>query len=85
MTVKITYKSRYNTLVNHCKNKGKKLRLTYDEYEKIIKDKNCQYCNGKLSRTSYSLDRVNNDLGYSLDNVVPCCQKCNSKKGNRLK
>lgn len=27
------------------------------------------------------LDRVNNDAGYQLSNVVPCCRTCNTAKG----
>jgi hypothetical protein len=27
------------------------------------------------------MDRISNDKGYSLDNVVPCCQDCNRRRG----
>jgi endonuclease I len=39
----------------------------------------CTYCR----REGISgLDRVNNNLGYDLENAVPCCRRCNTAKGN---
>ena len=30
------------------------------------------------------VDRVDSDLGYQLDNLVPCCFVCNQIKGDRF-
>lgn len=38
----------------------------------------CHYC-GKEVRP-ISLDRVDNDRGYEMDNIVSCCYACNSLK-----
>jgi hypothetical protein len=36
------------------------------------------------NKSGYQLDRKENDKGYSLENCVVCCQKCNSIKGSSL-
>jgi len=35
----------------------------------------CHYCH---KEQSHGLDRKDSSLGYTLDNVVPCCEKCNN-------
>lgn len=40
--------------------------------------KPCYYCGQKVA--TIGLDRVDNDLGYTIENVVPCCSKCNFMK-----
>ena len=44
---------------------------------------NCIYCNTVPPQDSgrNGLDRVNNQKGYLLGNIVPCCFKCNQMKG----
>lgn len=45
----------------------------------------CYYC-GKPSKEGiklHGLDRVENDRGYHLDNVVPCCYECNIAKATQ--
>jgi len=40
--------------------------------------KPCTYC-GKEIKT-IALDRTNNDVGYEISNLKPCCKPCNSTK-----
>lgn len=50
-------------------------------------EKLCHYCNGELGTTIFygsGLDRLDNDQGYHLNNVVPCCKYCNSLRNNFL-
>lgn len=49
----------------------------------IVRDlisKPCHYC--KSINISMGLDRVNNLLGHTIENVVPCCVRCNTTRGN---
>lgn len=70
------------------------VNLTINEFKSIV-IQNCYYCNSKgkqpeyLGKTKYckyeikainGIDRVNSNLGYTLDNCVPCCTKCNIAK-----
>lgn len=50
-------------------------------YLKLI-EQNCFYCEGPLSSTGTRLDRIDNTLPYTTDNVVPCCRMCNVAKNN---
>jgi hypothetical protein len=67
--------------------------LSYEEFNSII-IQDCHYCGMSPQNQSYlckskekygkffasGVDRVYNEKGYSLDNVVPCCTKCNMMK-----
>lgn len=52
---------------------------------------NCHYCGIEPSNTymkSYynvnynGIDRVDNSIGYEMNNVVACCKMCNIAKNN---
>lgn len=85
---------RYNTAVALAKGKqnrkGIVFSLTIEEYSKLISAP-CYYCNNlicvkraaKIER-GMGIDRINNDLGYELGNVLPCGGFCNYIRGNRL-
>ena len=64
---------------------SKEWTITFDEYTEITKQNRCYYCRvdfGKL--TGSCLDRVDSNLGYHVDNVVPCCRRCNMLKSNEF-
>ena len=60
----------------------KEFNLTSIEFLKIIGN-NCYIC-GKEPNNEHlnGIDRVDNDKGYTLDNVSPCCGECNFMKKN---
>lgn len=60
--------------------------LSLEFFTKIVQQE-CFYCGqspstitkvGKLKRNG--IDRVDNTIGYLLDNCVPCCKQCNHAK-----
>jgi hypothetical protein len=72
------------------KKKGLEWNLSRAEFKRLT-SMNCHYCgsvpNGRCyKRSSYGpyiyngLDRIDCDRGYDLNNVVPCCETCNSIK-----
>lgn len=46
-----------------------------------IFNKSCVYCGVK---ENIGCDRVDNNKGHAKDNVVPCCYRCNSVRGNHF-
>lgn len=81
---------RYNSNYHSRK---KEFSLSKREF-RLITSKNCQYCGSEpkpyyakhravISPVPYlcnGIDRVNNDIGYTLSNCVPCCSMCNYMK-----
>lgn len=74
--------------ISNAVNRGFSFQLTRDEFIKLSQQ-NCHYCNVPPSTTrttprgsfTYNgLDRVNNENGYTSDNVVTCCGRCNRMK-----
>jgi hypothetical protein len=71
--------------------RGLSFDLTIDEFSELI-GMPCYYCgqppsniNGvrahKTVQVTYSgLDRIDNSIGYTIKNVVPCCRTCNIAK-----
>lgn len=55
--------------------------FTRDICEKLFKGK-CYYCGMEYIENEYRLgiDRVNNNIGYTITNCVSCCEKCNFMK-----
>jgi hypothetical protein len=57
--------------------RGESMELTKDDVKLMI-TRPCEYCGTNNERNG--IDRKNNEIGYTLDNSVPCCIRCNALK-----
>jgi hypothetical protein len=84
----------FNSLYKNLERRALKKQIDFDipkDIFKILTKKNCYYCGVEPKQTSRNrkdstqyiyngLDRIDNNLGYTLDNVTPCCGRCNRMK-----
>lgn len=76
---------RAKNLINNYKQKDKKANrgectLTPEWIVENIFSKPCHYC-GETDWEKIGCDRIYNLKPHTPDNVVPCCQKCNTRRG----
>ena len=74
---------RYKVYQNNARNKDRNFDLSEDDFINMTSQP-CIYC-GEYSDTYNGewfngIDRIDSNLGYSLDNCVPCCAICNRMK-----
>jgi hypothetical protein len=69
--------SRWRAYEYNSERRGIGFSLTLEQFL-VFDGQPCEYCGSELDMIR--LDRVNNNLGYFLGNVVSCCAKCNSFK-----
>lgn len=63
--------------------KKKGLSTTIDIYFcKIEMNKPCVYC-GHIDNPCNGLDRIDNSIGHTKENCIPCCNLCNMTRGDR--
>ena len=85
-----SFNSLYKQYFDNAIKREKEFYLTKDEFREIV-SQDCYYCVNKPNkarklRSMYGLfyhngiDRVDNNKGYTKDNVVPCCTTCNKAK-----
>lgn len=67
--------SRFRIAVNAATRRGKAWDLTPEQYYPLA-GAPCSYC-GRPTGKSIGLDRLDNAVGYTEDNVVPSCGTCN--------
>jgi hypothetical protein len=76
----------------HATQNDREFHLSYDDMERLFQS-NCYYCGSeplsarKTLKSAFiyvynGIDRVDNNKGYTLDNVVSCCKLCNFGKRN---
>jgi hypothetical protein len=69
--------SRYVDFKRSAKRRNLSFELSFEEFL-TFENKPCRYCGQGVY--PMSLDRIDNDLGYVIDNVDSCCFRCNSLK-----
>lgn len=84
----------YNKLKRSADRRRYNQVMSFEEFLTLTKETACHYCGaelqwsaysstlGKINGAMYNLDRKDNNLGYTKDNVVPCCRRCNWGKGD---
>lgn len=73
-----------NDIKFKARKRGKDWALTHEQAFELIKTP-CHYCGNdpKWPESRSGIDRVDNGIGYTLDNCLPCCFTCNSAKGEK--
>lgn len=70
-------------MVSQYKLKDKKRGYTsgfdFEWFIDNILDKSCVYCG---SDKKIGADRIDNNIGHTKENIVPCCYRCNVVRGN---
>lgn len=72
---------KYSQYKSAAKIYGRIFNISLEEFISVVTTP-CNYC-GSYDNPN-GLDRVDNEIGYVLDNVVSCCGICNSMKNNLL-
>lgn len=77
---------RFNSARTGAKARKISWDISFEEYCDLISDE-CFYCKGCFGNSKNAgsgLDRVDNNIGYTYDNLVPCCKICNKLKNDFL-
>jgi hypothetical protein len=77
-------RQRWHQAKRSAARRQKTFNIPYEDFIKLI-EMPCHYCGNKLgkkSETGSGLDRLNNNMGYEVGNVVSCCAFCNWLKGS---
>ena len=69
--------SKFSAYKNRAKRKNIEFSLTFEEFSTFWQ-KSRYYCNNIIE--TIGIDRIDNNKGYQLDNIIPCCHTCNSMK-----
>jgi len=80
----------YSSYKNEAKRRNYNFAISLEDFKTLTKQ-NCYYCDIqpkqiysiKKTNGSYAyngIDRIDNSIGYILENCVPCCKICNRAK-----
>lgn len=72
----------YRCLKANSKRRGKDFTLTLDEFRQFCYETHLMVNRGKKS-TSFSVDRIDNSKGYSIDNIQVLTLSQNTQKRNK--
>lgn len=79
-----TPKSRWMRSKCNARKRNKEWDIDLENYTFLISQP-CKYCGGNLSEeTGSSLDRKDNEKGYIMGNVNPCCKACNRRRSKSM-
>ena len=77
------YKTNINLLfyeyTRGAKKRGYNFGLSFEDFEKLVTSQ-CYYCDLPRRKYLIGIDRLDSNVGYTDDNIVPCCSICNLMK-----
>jgi hypothetical protein len=85
----VALNARHGHYMAGAKRRNRDWELSFGQFSKLVLS-NCRYCGMEphmaikvRKNVTYlnGIDRVNNDIGYTAANTVPCCKICNCAKG----
>ena len=68
---------KFSTYKHSAKEKGREFSITREQFMELWQ-KPCYYCAAPIK--TIGIDRVNNENGYTAENIVSCCSLCNYAK-----
>jgi hypothetical protein len=79
----------FSSYIDRCKKRDIEFGLTEDEFYNLTQQK-CFYCSTTPKQVSAKytdfiyngIDRTDNLRGYTIDNCVTCCRRCNAAKSD---
>ena len=69
----------YKSYINNALKREYEFTLNFEEFCELV-DKECFYCHHNISKETNGIDRIDNSKGYTKENTVSCCEKCNRIK-----
>jgi hypothetical protein len=89
------YRHIYDYFSKACLARSKVNSISFEQFLEFTKITSCHYCGSRIEWTEfrrphgkhsarigpYNLDCKDNSIGYTVDNVVVCCKRCNYAKG----
>ena len=75
--------NKYKKTIRDCKSRKLSFEITYETFLDFL-SKPCYYCSSLVKGYGSNLDRIDNNKGYQIDNVLPCCGICNKIRNNFL-
>jgi hypothetical protein len=81
------HKRTYNSLIMKAKRYNQSIELSFDDFLFFTELRSCYYCGEEIiwqpyGSSAYHLDRKDSSKGYTLENSVVCCFRCNRLKSN---
>jgi len=68
---------RFAHYISGAKTRNYSFELSYEQFMEFWQ-KPCHYCGSEIR--TVGIDRVDNTVGYNINNCAPCCETCNKIK-----
>lgn len=81
MFVSAEKKKKWSSYRQRAKRKNIPFRLPEHIFYAVLHTQ-CYICGKNGTNNELGMDRINNDHGYIIGNIAPCCWECNKAKGS---